>query len=294
MGGVLLYDGECRFCTASARWLERHAPSGARVQPWQRGDLADLGVSAEQCAEAVQWVGNGRRASGPDALAAYLQSSTGAWRAAGRLLAAPAAQQLARPAYRRLVRHRSTPSVAATDGSQPPVKGIRRRRPKDLPACARLLRLVHAEGQYPVYWPEAPRAWLADEEVVDAWVAERQGELLGHVAFSRVGLDPASAMRWREITGRSPSELGGVSRLFVRPKAAGQGIGSALLEVAVAEIRARGLLPVLEVVTASRDAIALYEARGWRLVGMYDWGHRADRLRIHYYTAPPAPAGSTG
>ncbi|HET7356476.1 MAG TPA: GNAT family N-acetyltransferase [Nocardioidaceae bacterium] len=294
MGGVLLYDGECGFCTASARWLERHARGTTRVQAWQRGDLAELGVSAEQCAEAVQWVGNGRRASGPEALAAYLQSGTGAWRAAGRLLATPAAQRLTRPAYRRLVRHRARLSAPATDGSRPPVKGIRRRRPKDVPACARLLRLVYAERQYPVYWPEAPRAFLADDEVIAAWVAERHGEMLGHVAISRVGLDPASAMRWREITGRSPSELGGVSRLFVRPKAAGEGIGSALLEVAVAEIRARGLLPVLEVVTASRDAIALYEARGWRLVGMYDWGHRADRLRILYYTAPPAPVGSAG
>lgn len=294
MSGVLLYDGECRFCTASAQWLERHARSTARVQPWQRGDLAGLGVSAEQCAEAVQWVGNGRLASGPDALAAYLQSSTGAWRAAGRLLATPAAQQLTRPTYRRLVRHQVREADAAADRSRPPVKGIRRRRPKDVPACARLLRLVYADGQYPVYWPEAPRAWLADEEVIGAWIAERHGEMLGHVAISRVGLDPTSAMRWREITGRSPSELGGISRLFVRPKVAGQGIGSALLEVAVTEIRARGLLPVLEVVTASQDAIALYEARGWRLVGMYDWGRRTDRLRILYYMAPPAPAGSAG
>jgi GNAT superfamily N-acetyltransferase/predicted DCC family thiol-disulfide oxidoreductase YuxK len=294
MSGVLLYDGECRFCTASAQWLERHARSTARVQPWQRGDLADLGVSAEQCAEAVQWVGNGRLASGPDALAAYLQSSTGPWRAAGRLLATPAAQQLTRPTYRRLVRHQVREADAAADRSRPPVKGIRRRRPKDVPACARLLRLVYADGQYPVYWPEAPRAWLADEEVIGAWIAERHGEMLGHVAISRVGLDATSAMRWREITGRSPSELGGISRLFVRPKVAGQGIGSALLEVAVTEIRARGLLPVLEVVTASQDAIALYEARGWRLVGMYDWGRRTDRLRILYYMAPPAPAGSAG
>ena len=292
MGGVLLFDGGCGFCTASARWLERHARSDARVQPWQRGDLAELGVSAEECAAAVQWIGNGRRASGPDALAAYLEAGTGAWRTAGRLLATPAAQQLTGPAYRRLVRHRSR--LAPEDRSRPPVKGIRRRRPKDLPACARLLRVVYAEGQYPVYWPEAPRAWLADEEVIGAYVAERQGELLGHVAISRVGLDPVSAMRWREITGRSPSELAGVSRLFVRPRVAGAGIGSALLEVAVAEIRARGLRPVLEVVTASRDAIALYEARGWRLAGMFDWGRHSDRLRILYYTAPPAPVGSAG
>jgi GNAT superfamily N-acetyltransferase/predicted DCC family thiol-disulfide oxidoreductase YuxK len=294
MSGVLLYDGECRFCTASAQWLERHARSTARVQRWQRGDLAGLGVSAEQCAEAVQWVGNGRLASGPDALAAYLQSSTGAWRAAGRRLATAAAQQLTRPTYRGLVRHQGREADAAADRSRPPVKGIRRRRPKDVPACARPLRLVYADGQYPVYWPEAPRAWLADEEVIGAWITERHGEMLGHVAISRVGLDPTSAMRWREITGRSPSELGGISRLFVRPKVAGQGIGSALLEVAVTEIRARGLLPVLEVVTASQDAIALYEARGWRLVGMYDWGRRTDRLRILYYMAPPAPAGSAG
>lgn len=183
------------------------------------------------------------------------------------------------------------PATAPPAGSRTPV---RRRRPRDLAACARLLWLVHAEGQYPVYWPDAPRAWLADPEVVEAWVAETRGELVGHVAICEVGRDPVTALRWREITGRSPARLAGVSRMFVRPRARGHGIGSALLDVAVKEIRARGLVPVLEVVTASRDAVALYDARGWRLAGIYDWGRPADRLRVLYYLAPVDGTGDRG
>jgi GNAT superfamily N-acetyltransferase len=165
----------------------------------------------------------------------------------------------------------------------PPVTDIRRRRSRDLGACARLLRVVFSEGQYPVYWPDAPRAWLDDDDVLDAWVAERQGEILGHVSICRVGVDPVTALRWREVTGRQPAELAGVSRLFVRPRVQRRGIGSALLDVAVAEIRARGLVPVLEVVTSSADAIRLFEDSDWRMVALYPWGRVADRLKVYYY-----------
>ena len=171
------------------------------------------------------------------------------------------------------------------------IKGIRRRRPKDLGPSARLLRVVYSEHQYPVYWPDAPRAWLNDEEVIEAWILERQSEILGHVAISKVGLDAFSALRWREVTGHRPSELAGISRFFVRPGVRGQGNGAALLDVAVAEIRARGLIPVLDVVSAGKDAIRLYEDRGWRLLAMYPWGEKADRLQIYYYALPPEHNG---
>ena len=295
MSGVFLYDGDCRFCTTSVDWLQRHATSPARVVAWQHVDLAPLGLSAEECAEAVQWVDDGHRSAGPDAIAAYLKTSTQSWRTAGRVLTAPVTRQVAWPVYRWIARHRGrlpggTPACELPPVS-PPVKGIRRRRPKDLGACARLLRVVFSEGQYPVYWPDAPRAWLNGEDVIDAWVVERKGEILGHIAISKVGLDAVSALRWREITGRGPSELAGISRFFVRPRVRGQGIGAALLDVAVAEIRARGLTPVLDVVSAGKDAIKLYEDRGWRLRAMYPWGENADNLRIFYYASPPDPNG---
>lgn len=174
---------------------------------------------------------------------------------------------------------RSSPEASA-------VKGLRRRRPKDLGACQRLLRVVFYERQYPVYWPDAPRAWLDGEDLLGAWVVERQGEILGHVGISRVGLDVASAVRWREITGHPASELAAVSRLFVRRRVREQGIGTALLNLAAAEIRAHGLMPVLEVVSLSSDAVTLVDQCGWRLLSMDPWGDRTERMRLFRYAAP--------
>ena len=297
MSGVFLYDGTCGFCTTSARWLQRHAASTARVEAWQQADLSRLGLSAEDCTEALQWVDDGRRAVGPDAVAAYLQTSTHSWQTAGRVLTSPVPKRVAWPVYRWVAHHRSHhprggaalergDTERSSTGRQPapPVKGIRRRRPKDLDACVHVLTLVYSEGRYPVHWPDAPRAWL-DEDVIDAWVLERQGELLGHVAIARVGRDPLSVLRWREITGRDPSELACVTRLYVRPRARGQGIGSALLEVALEEIRARGLIPVCEVVSVSQDAVAFFEDLGWRERGVYPW---EPDLQIYFFVPPGA------
>jgi GNAT superfamily N-acetyltransferase len=165
--------------------------------------------------------------------------------------------------------------------------GIRPRSARDLPACARLLLVVASEHQYPARWPDAPRSWLSGPDVLDAWVSERHGEILGHVAIATVPRNGMSRVRWREITGQDTHELGRVSRLFVRRRVRGQGIGSALLDVAVTEIRARGMSPVIDVVSTSADGIALLEHRGWRLLAMDPWGSGSERHRVHFYAAPP-------
>lgn len=167
------------------------------------------------------------------------------------------------------------------------VKGLRRRRPKDVAACARLLRVVHGEDGYPARWLEPPRAWLEADDVLDAWVVERQGEILGHVAVSTVGNGEVSAFRWREMTGQDPAELAGVTRLFVRPRVRGQGIGRALMDAATDEILARGLSPVADVVAASRETMRLYEDHGWQLLAMDPWRERPTDLRVWCYRLPP-------
>lgn len=287
MDGVLLYDGDCGLCETSAHWLERHARSPARVEAWQHADLVRLGMSAEDCAEAVLWVEDGSRVTGPEAVAAYLRSASAPWRTAGRLLQAPGSRHVAWPVYRWAAQHRdglpggTTTHGASRDGR--PVKGLRRRRPRDLGACVRLLRVVFYEDRYPTTWPDGARAWLDGDDVADAWVVERKGEILGHVAISHTGLDPVSALRWRELTGQPPDQLAAVSRLFVRPRARREGIGTVLLDVALAGIRARGLTPVLEVVSSWEGAVSLVESRGWRLVAMYPWGDPGQRLQMLHY-----------
>jgi GNAT superfamily N-acetyltransferase len=119
--------------------------------------------------------------------------------------------------------------------------------------------------------------------VVAAYVAVHDAELVGHVAVSRCGADPCSTNRWRELTGRPVSDLLAVSCLFVRPCQRGKGYGSALLEAAAADIRRRGLLPTIDVVTDTWTAPDLYVDRGWKLRAS---DPRSDGLWVHRLEGP--------
>jgi predicted DCC family thiol-disulfide oxidoreductase YuxK len=103
---TLLFDGDCGFCTSSARWLERHVPSAAIVQPWQRADLDRIGVTEQACRDAVQWVDEDRRSSGPVAFADYARTSTRGWRLIGRLVGSRPGLAVGWPVYRWVSRNR--------------------------------------------------------------------------------------------------------------------------------------------------------------------------------------------
>jgi predicted DCC family thiol-disulfide oxidoreductase YuxK len=104
---TFLYDGDCAFCSACARFIERHIPNAAHVVPYQFADLAALGVTQAECEAAVQWIGpDGETAAGPDAIAKLLGTSAPLWRAAGGLLGSGAARWAAWPAYRWVARNR--------------------------------------------------------------------------------------------------------------------------------------------------------------------------------------------
>jgi len=106
MTGTLVFDGDCAFCSSSARTGQRFAPGPAAIAAWQHLDLAALGLTEEQCLEAVQWVDGERRASGAAAIAAYLRTSRPWWRPVGRLLGSRPALLLADPVYAWVSRNR--------------------------------------------------------------------------------------------------------------------------------------------------------------------------------------------
>jgi predicted DCC family thiol-disulfide oxidoreductase YuxK len=62
---ILVYDGDCGFCTRWVTVLQRRMRAFPNAQPWQRLDLTALGLTEPQVREAVQWVGrDGTQRSG--------------------------------------------------------------------------------------------------------------------------------------------------------------------------------------------------------------------------------------
>jgi len=104
---TFVFDGDCAFCSASARFIERRIPTSAAVVPWQRTDLAALGLTAEQCEEGVQWVApDGVVSSGPRGIARLLIDAGSFWRPLGWVLLTPPISWLSWPLYRLIARNR--------------------------------------------------------------------------------------------------------------------------------------------------------------------------------------------
>ena len=114
---ILVYDGDCSFCTTCARALERIGPD-AEIVAWQFTDLAELGITEEQATEAVQLVEiDGTIRSGHEAIAAVLITAGRSWKIVGRMVVLPGISWTAAKAYRLVAenRHRlpgSTPACA--------------------------------------------------------------------------------------------------------------------------------------------------------------------------------------
>ncbi len=103
---LLIFDGDCGFCTTSARTGQRWL-SLEHVEPWQFLDLDTLPVTETQCGAAVQWVAvDGTVASAHEAVIASLRHAGGIWAVLGRILALPGVRPLAGVVYRIVARYR--------------------------------------------------------------------------------------------------------------------------------------------------------------------------------------------
>ncbi len=126
---LLVFDGDCAFCSTSVRWYETRFPGAFLSVPYQRADLDALSLTEDECHARLQWVGDpsaptASRESGARAVAALTRaggrSRGGAvgwfWRVAATVTLVPPVSWLAEGVYR---------LVAAN----------RRRLPGGTPAC---------------------------------------------------------------------------------------------------------------------------------------------------------------
>lgn len=136
---LVIFDGDCAFCTSCVTWAQRYVAPRAVWRPWQSSDLPALGLTVTQCERALQWVdlnsdpdsGSPSHAEGGRAVRLILKQGRMPWPVIAVLLGLPGIRALVDWAYRVVARHRhrlpgATPACALplADPAQPP-----RRRP---------------------------------------------------------------------------------------------------------------------------------------------------------------------
>jgi predicted DCC family thiol-disulfide oxidoreductase YuxK len=105
---VLIFDGDCGFCSTCVRIAQRILPADVSAIPWQRvPDLGAYGLTPEDAAASVQWVdSSGSLASGHEAVAHLLMAAGGVWALVGRSLLLPGIRTIAAFVYELVARHR--------------------------------------------------------------------------------------------------------------------------------------------------------------------------------------------
>ena len=105
--GVLIFDGDCAFCTLWVERLREILTEFPASTPWQWADLDDYALTQEDVETAAWLVSPTRQFAGHLALSAILRSQpTIGWRFLGHLIATEPFSSLSALAYRLIARYR--------------------------------------------------------------------------------------------------------------------------------------------------------------------------------------------
>jgi GNAT superfamily N-acetyltransferase len=151
-----------------------------------------------------------------------------------------------------------------------PDLSTRPRRDADFPVLIDILARQQAETRYPFVWPPSrtPERFLRRPNELDAWVAELDGHVVGHVAIGSVAEDELGRM-WAAAHQVPVERLRCISVLYADRRLPRRGIGSALLARATERALVDGGAPCLDVVAAHVEPVRLYRSRGWREIGRF-------------------------
>ncbi len=105
---MLIFDGDCGFCTTTANWIERRLPAGTEVVPWQFvDDLGAHGLSPEKANAQAWWIDpEGRLHGGHRAIGRALIATGGFWRVLGHISIVPPVSWVGAVVYRVIARYR--------------------------------------------------------------------------------------------------------------------------------------------------------------------------------------------
>ncbi|MFF3305063.1 thiol-disulfide oxidoreductase DCC family protein [Streptomyces sp. NPDC002908] len=122
---VLVYDGDCAFCTTSVTYLMRRLRPKCTAAPWQFTDLDTLGVTRRRAQHELLYISPaGTVYGGAQAVAKILLRAGGIWAWPGGALTLPPARWIAHGIYRVIAAHRDrlpggSPACAVPTGHLP-------------------------------------------------------------------------------------------------------------------------------------------------------------------------------
>jgi predicted DCC family thiol-disulfide oxidoreductase YuxK len=122
---VVLFDGNCRFCTAQAKRITRRFPRALVAENFQEADVLakyeDRGVTYEECMKQMQLVARtGRVYGGAEAVARILIRGVPVIGLVAYFYYVPGIRQLANALYRMIARYRyriAAKKEPCTDGT---------------------------------------------------------------------------------------------------------------------------------------------------------------------------------
>lgn len=107
---LLIYDGDCSFCTSSANWVAARWAGRAKAVAWQTlaaDELAARALTPDDVRSAAWWIDDtGRRWRGHLAIAHALTAATGWPATVGRVLLMPPFRWIAAGLYPLIARWR--------------------------------------------------------------------------------------------------------------------------------------------------------------------------------------------
>lgn len=103
---ILIYDGNCGFCTRSVRLTER-LPRRIELTPWQEVDLTALGTTTKRAQREVLWITqSGSVHGGAQAIGELLRHVGGRWRLIGTVIVLPGIRLVSSWVYRLIAANR--------------------------------------------------------------------------------------------------------------------------------------------------------------------------------------------
>jgi len=70
---ILIFDGDCGFCTTAASFVERKSKARIIARPWQTTDLRPYKLTAAQASERVWLILDGKRYAGHECFCMLLR-----------------------------------------------------------------------------------------------------------------------------------------------------------------------------------------------------------------------------